>query len=236
MAERATVRLAPAASGRPAPTRRNPDGGFDGWREEYHANATYLPDRGIACLLVDGPGQGETRLYHRLYMSEDVERAFSAMVTHLRNDDRIGDRVGIWGNSMGGTLAALAAAHDQRISACCINGGSIRPAEILDRYPRFVAKIEGLFGLDDPESASAAIERLNLDGRLENTRCPLHVVHGTPDRIFLIENARAIYDGAASEDKTFTEFPDGDHCIYNHSHEKNCLTADWFVERLDRAV
>jgi esterase/lipase len=80
------------------------------------------------------------------------------------------------------------------------------------------------------------MERLNLDGRLEHTRCPLHVVHGTPDRIFLIENARAIYDGAASEDKTFTEFPDGDHCIYNHSHEKNCLTADWFVERLDRAV
>ena len=28
------------------------------------------------------------------------------------------------------------------------------------------------------------------------------------------------------------EWPDGDHCIYNHSHEKHTLVADWFTDRL----
>ena len=58
-------------------------GGFDGWREEYHVGATYLLARGIAVLLVDGPGQGETRVLQGLHMTSDVEKAFSAMVDHL---------------------------------------------------------------------------------------------------------------------------------------------------------
>jgi len=33
-------------------------------------------------------------------------------------------------------------------------------------------------------------------------------------------------------DKTFLEWQDGDHCIYNHSHEKNVAVADWFIDRL----
>jgi hypothetical protein len=27
-------------------------------------------------------------------------------------------------------------------------------------------------------------------------------------------------------------FDDGDHCIYNHSHEKHCLIGDWFLDVL----
>ena len=50
--------------------------------------------------------------------------------------------------------------------------------------------------------------------------------------MFLVENARALFDQAASTDKTFREWADGDHCIYNHSHEKHITVADWFADRL----
>ena len=53
-----------------------------------------------------------------------------------------------------------------------------------------------------------------------------------PIRCSSIENARALYDGAAATDKTWSEFPDGDHCIYNHSHDKHTRIADWFADRL----
>lgn len=208
-------------------------GGFDGWREEYHVGATYLLERGIAVLLVDGPGQGETRLFHGIHMGAGVEKAYSAIVDHLLADGRLAPSVGIWGNSMGGFLAALTAATDDRIAACCVNGGTIRPAEILDRYHRFTAKITPLLGIDDPDTAREAMEQFQLTpDLLDRLRSPLLVLHGTPDQVFLIENARALFDGAASTDKTFREWPDGDHCIYNHSHEKHVTVADWFADRL----
>ena len=128
-------------------------GGFDGWREEYHVGATYLVQRGIAVLLIDGPGQGETRLFHGLLGSR-VDGAFSALIDHLIADERLSDTVAIWGNSMGGFLAALVATRDPRIAACVVNGGTNRPAEILDRFHRFTAKIQPLLGIDDPDVAA----------------------------------------------------------------------------------
>ncbi|MGC0370223.1 alpha/beta hydrolase family protein [Microbacterium sp. SLBN-111] len=219
--------------GVPAPATVIIMGGFDGWREEYHVGATYLRDRGIAALLVDGPGQGETRLFQGITMDHDVDAAFSAIIDYLIADGRVGSTVAIWGNSMGGFLAALVASRDPRVAACVVNGGTNRPAEILDRFHRFTAKIQPLLGIDDPEAATAAMNEYVLTPEdLQRLTSPLLVLHGTPDRVFLVENARALFDAAGAEDKTFLEWPDGDHCIYNHSHEKHVRVADWLADRL----
>lgn len=208
-------------------------GGFDGWREEYHVGATYLVERGIAVLLMDGPGQGETRLFGGLTMGPDVTDAFSAMIDFIEGDARLNDDVGIWGNSMGGFLAAAAAIHDPRIRACCVNGGTVRPVEFPERFPRMIEKVQLLLGADDPARAMKAMADFTLSaGDLNRLRCPLLVLHGTPDQVFLVENARQLHDGAASTDKTWLEWPDGDHCIYNHSLEKHSIIADWFADRL----
>lgn len=208
-------------------------GGFDGWREEYHVGASYLRERGIATFLLDGPGQGESRLYGGLVLDHEFTIAFSTVVDHLLADGRLSDQVGIWGNSMGGYLAAAVAATDPRIAACCVNGGTVRPAEILDRFKRFTSKVQPLLGIDDPDQATEALGTFVLTpSDLAQLTCPLLVLHGTPDQVFLIENARALYNAAATGDKTILEWADGDHCIYNHSHEKHTLVSDWFADRL----
>ena len=51
-------------------------------------------------------------------------------------------------------------------------------------------------------------------------------------RSFSSRTRASSYNGAASTDKTFEEWPDGDHCIYNHSHEKHVIVADWLADRL----
>ena len=130
-------------------------------------------------------------------------------------------------------LAALVAIRDPRIAACVVNGGTTRPAEILDRFHRFTSKIQPLLGIDDPDAATRAMNEYVLTpADLADLTCPLLVLHGTPDQVFLIENARALFDQAGTADKTFREWTDGDHCIYNHSHEKHVTIADWFVDRL----
>lgn len=207
-------------------------GGFDGWREEYHSGSQYLVDRGLAVLLVDLPGQGETRLFHGLHMNAAVREAVSCYIDYLAGFMGLGQRVGVWGNSMGGCIAAMSALHDVRIAACCVNGGTVSPIEIVERYPRFSEKIEALTGIDDPVRAAAVLRGFDLSGQLSALTCPLLQLHSIPDQVFLLANARRIHDEAGSSDKSLVVWEDGDHCIYNHSHEKHCLVADWFVARL----
>ncbi len=212
-------------------------GGFDGWREEYHHGATYLLERGVAVLLVDGPGQGETRLFGGLHLDRDFVDAFRAVIDHVLAEPRLGEAIGLWGNSMGGYLAAAVTSADSRVGACCVNGGTVRPAEFPERFPRMATKAQQLLGLEDPAAAVAELSRLHLQPRdLSRIACPLLVLHGTPDQVFLVENARALFDGAASEDKTWREWSDGDHCLYNHSTEKHTLIGDWFADRLSRGT
>ena len=207
--------------------------GIGGSREEYETGSRYLIERGVSALLVDAPGQGETRLFEGLYLDEHVTDAIRAVVDIALADRHCNGRVGLWGNSAGGWLAALAAADDPRIAAVCMNGGTDRPTEILERFPRFVREMQQMTGHDDPARAREVIDRLTLSPhRLRELRCPLHVVHGTPDQVFHVEGARRVYDGASSTDKTLTEYADGDHCVSNRSNEKHMLIADWFADRL----
>ena len=134
---------------------------------------------------------------------------------------------------MGGYLAAALAAADSRIAACCVNGGTDRPAEVLDRYPRFIATVEALYGTDDAVEARERLERQRLGvAELQTLRCPLLVLHGEPDRVFLLESARRLFDSAGSTEKRLVVWPDGDHCIYNHSHEKHLMVGDWLSDQL----
>lgn len=207
-------------------------GGFDGWREEYHCGAEYLVERGIATLLVDLPGQGESRLFHGLYMDDKVHESVSALIDHLSTLQFVGSRIGLWGNSMGGCIAAMAALHDPRVAACCVNGGTVSPIELVERYPRFSEKIEALTGRSDSQEAAEIVRRFDIGADLPRLTCPLLQLHSVPDQVFLLENARRIHDEASSTDKTLVVWADGDHCIYNHSTEKNLLVADWFADRL----
>jgi alpha-beta hydrolase superfamily lysophospholipase len=209
--------------------------GISGSREEYETGSRYLTARGLAAALVDAPGQGETRLLGGLHFDEHAIDAVRALVDAVVAHPACDGRIGLWGNSAGGWLAVQAAASDPRVAACCVTGGTDRPTEILDRYPGFVAELQRMTGRDDPDDARAVFDRLAIGADiLGDVRCPLHVVHGTPDRIFRVDGARRIHAGARSPDKTLTEFPDGDHCVTNRSHEKHALVADWFADRLTR--
>ncbi|KQS66894.1 S9 family peptidase [Modestobacter sp. Leaf380] len=209
-------------------------GGMDAWREEYAAGAELVRDRGVALFLLDAPGQGETRVLGGLHLDRDVQLALSAAVSHVLADDRLGDRVAVWGNSMGGHLAALLAARDDRIAACVVTGGTVRPSETHTRFPRFLSKVQAMLGMaDDADGAKTLMDDLELDAAtLAGLTCPLLVQHGKRDAVFKIANARPIHDLSASTDKTWQEWADGDHCVDNHADEKYLAVARWLAPRL----
>ena len=207
-------------------------GGADGWREEYHQAGRALLARGVAAVLLDGPGQGETRILGGLPLRTAVERSFGAAVQNLRYDDRVSDRIGIWGNSLGGCFAARTASYDQDVAACCVVGGTWRPMEILERFPRFIDRIRAMTAEADASRASAILDAHTLERHDNRIACPLLVLHGGADRLFSALHAEQLAAWAPSTDKRFALWEDGDHCIYNHTAEKHGLASDWFAARL----
>ena len=103
----------------------------------------FLTARGLGAALVDAPGQGETRLLGGLHFDEHAIDAVRALVDAVATHPACDGRIGVWGNSAGGWLAVLAAAADRRVAACCVTGGTDRPTEVLDRFPRFVDNCSG---------------------------------------------------------------------------------------------
>lgn len=207
-------------------------GGADGWREEYYDGALFLIERGVAAVLIDGPGQGETRMIGGLFLDAAVERAFSTVVSFLINDQRTGDKVGIWGNSLGGNFALRAAAADPRIAACCDNSGPPDPASMLVTFPRIADRLRAMVGGLDIAATRTIFERLAITPRDNRVSCDLLMLQGNKDPLVSFADAQMIYESAPSRRKTMLVWDDGDHCIYNHSHEKHTQIADWFARAL----
>ena len=97
-------------------------GGLSGWGAAYLGAADAFTARGLACLLAEGPGQGEPRLSDRLYVDEHVTDGFARFLDAVAADPRLGEPVGVQGNSFGGLFAAHLAAQDPRVGACVVNG------------------------------------------------------------------------------------------------------------------
>lgn len=210
-------------------------GGADGWRESYYTAGMPLLREGIAIFLADGPGQGESRLFRGLYVTPSFAEDFAALVAHLKAHPALGGALGIFGNSLGGTLAATVATEVEGVTACCVNGGSIAPAEMADRFPRVLDKIAAMMGVDDRSAARSLLDGMDLRGRARAIRCPLLVLHGGADELFASASAQAIHDEAASAHKRMVIWEDGDHCVYNHAFERNAFTAEWFATHLLRS-
>ncbi len=203
-------------------------GGQSGWGATYLRAADALLDRGLAAFLVEGPGQGETRMRGGVLLDVDVPAAYSTFVDHVLADPSLGGSVGIWGNSMGGLFAATTAARDPRISAVCVNGAPARPR--LLGFRTFDEQAAAMLGGAEEASVQANFDRIALqdDDRIAGA---VLVVHGGEDPIVSREEQQPFLDAALGVADLY-EWEDGDHTIYRHGQERNAVVADWFAEHL----
>ena len=184
----------------------------------------------MAYLMIDGPGQGETRLFNKLYMEADNEDALNAIIEYMHKDDRF-NKIGMIGYSFGGYLVARTAAVSEKLNACAINGGSYNPKEILNFLPHFTHVFAALTNKKEA-SLDDFINNMTMDGYAEKIICPLLLNHGKPDPIFSVEGIQRIYNEAPAKHKTIKIWEDGNHCVTNHSTEVITMICDWFKEIL----
>jgi dienelactone hydrolase len=204
--------------------------GATGFKEETAAEAQLMVDRGLAVLNIDGPGQGDTCYFNHGYLEIEIEKAYRTMVDFLETDPRFG-QIAISGRSTGGYYVARAAATDERLAACVINGGSYAPEEILAVRPWYLRKFAILFGTDD-ETAAGLLPRMTLAGLAERIACPLLIVHGEKDPIFSVPGVQRIHDEARSADKQIRIYAGAGHCANGSETEAYNGMADWLSDRL----
>ncbi|MBS0343503.1 MAG: alpha/beta hydrolase [Proteobacteria bacterium] len=204
-------------------------GGQSGWGVAYLPIARALARRGLATLLAEGPGQGETRMNQGILVDVDMEAAFGQFVGFIASDASLG-KPGIWGNSVGGLWAARTAAADARIGACCVNGSFAAPA--LLPFRTFAEQAGAMLGTDDERAISQNFERMSFRPGRDRIACPLLVLHGGADPLVKLQDQQPFLDAATHADVTLRVWDDGEHTIYNHSAERTAFVADWFSQRL----
>jgi dienelactone hydrolase len=210
----------------PVPGRRGPApamvffDGFDITKEiQYFKGVPDLAARGIACLIVDGPGNGESVRFRNLYLHHETERYGTAAYDYLAGRPEIDSkRIGVMAISLGGYYAPRAAAFEPRY-ACCIAWGAQwdyhaiwkRRFERLDAgaLPSLSVPWQHLlwiFNVDTREAAMKKLEGFRLDGVVQKIRCPFLLVHGAGDEQIPLALAQQCFDAVGSRQKTLKVF------------------------------
>jgi pimeloyl-ACP methyl ester carboxylesterase len=127
-------------------------GGFDSTLEELYASAAAPAlERGYNCLTFEGPGQGGVIRKQKIPFRYDWEKVVSPVVDYAlsRTQDVDPKHIALMGISMGGYLAARAAAFEHRIAACILYNG------VFDGYDALASSL--------PNSLLTAIEKGNRE-------------------------------------------------------------------------
>jgi len=208
-------------------------GGVEGWAMDFDSTGHALAARGIDALLLDGPGQGETRFVHRHYLSKEWRDAYRYVLDYLEN--RAPELpIGFVGNSMGGSFAMAIAIEDERIRACCNNGGPIAPW-MAPQGTTFFSKMTAFCGVETTEETLERWETVTPGAPGPNSSYSLLMIQGGKDPLVSIPIAQMLFDNVPMKDKQMVIFSDGDHCIYRHKQDRDILISDWLRSTLSGA-
>jgi pimeloyl-ACP methyl ester carboxylesterase len=194
--------------------------GFDVTKEiQYFKGVPDLVARGVACLIVDGPGNGESVRFRGLYLRHDTESYASAAYEYLAARPEIDPkRIGVMAISLGGYYAPRAAAFEQRFACCVAWGAQWDYWQVWkERFDKLDAgnspslsvpwrHLLWIFNVDSREAAMQKLEGFRLDGVVQKITCPFLLVHGEGDEQIPLAIAQKCYDAVGSKNKTLKVF------------------------------
>jgi alpha-beta hydrolase superfamily lysophospholipase len=193
-------------------------------KEETFSWGGAFLEHGLAVLALDWPGSGESSLH--VPPTPDCDDFMEGVIAVVSGDPAIdATRIGLVGFSMGGAVAALAAANDRRVGAIVAVTPPFDPrpwfhqAQPLLR--RHLATIAG-----GEEHLSRLARGFALPGIIERIRCPVLVFGAGRDLIVPPEEAIR-FCSAAGESGTLLWYPDGRHGLYEELSDWTMEAAHW---------
>jgi dienelactone hydrolase len=221
-------------------------GGLDSFKDElWFMTGHGAVQRGIAVLMVDGPGQGGTLRRHKVATRYDYEVPVGKCIDFLsKRKDVDASRIAVSGSSLGGYYSARAGSKDHRLAACISHGA------IWDVEQRFRDRGEGhalashmkwVFGAKSMAEAIEKAKPFKLEGVLDGMKCPYLVLHGGHD-VLGVENSKTVYEYARSKGVKVTlrltsaEETGAEHCQHDNPTLGQELMIDWLADvfRIDQ--
>ncbi|KYF95839.1 hypothetical protein BE20_44110 [Sorangium cellulosum] len=198
---------------------------------EMHTFAQAFVERGVSALVFDGPGQGV--LAGTVPMALDFERVVGDVLGALHRHEAIDrDRIGIFGVTYGGYMAARAAAfHPREIKACvCVSG-----TYDVDNFPSMHVNVRKdfmyVFGVsNEDEMCRVAQSRMNLRD-VPGITAPFLAVHGKEDRVFPYDSCLRLMRWAKGEKELIGYDGEGQAAI-NCFRDAVPRLSDWMAEKL----
>jgi dienelactone hydrolase len=205
--------------------------GLDSAKEELEAYELPFLARGMATLVVDGPGQGEAEYIFPI--RADYEVPAKAIVDWLcGRADVDATRIGVWGVSLGGYYSARAAAFEKRIRACVALAGPYDWGAIWEGLPELTREAFRVRShLRTEDEALHFARTLSLEGVARQIACPLFLVTGKLDRIIPWQDAQRLA-AEVSGPVELLIIEDGNHVANNRPYRYRPQTADWMADQL----
>ena len=227
--------------------------GLDVTKEiQYFKGVADLVARGIACLIVDGPGNGESIRFRGLYLRPDTEHYATPVWEYVASRPEIdAKRIGVMAISLGGYYAPRAAAFEQRY-ACCLAWGAQWDYQKIwrERFERLaradtpslsVAAQHILWVLNarSQDDALKKLEPFKLDGVVQKITCPFLILHGEGDEQIPLSEAKKCFDAVGSKQKTMKIFSRDEggyhHCQIDNQSICSANMWDWLEVVLEPA-
>jgi len=159
--------------------------------------------RGMACLVVDLPGQGAAKRLQHLYMPPDTERLVSPLIDYLETrPDVDASRIGLRGVSLGSYSAPRAATAEKRIKAVWTTAGSFDVLrDLFDYYPPIQDRVRWIVGAKDLAETRKKLKDYTVEGVAQKIECPMLIGYGPTDRIMDPQGAFRLYEAAVNSDR-----------------------------------
>jgi uncharacterized protein len=200
--------------------------------------AEQLAERGINTLRFDFSYVGESSgKFENITYSGEVEDLRAAF-EWMRN--RYSDKIGIFGSSMGGSVALMFAAQEPAVAALVALAAPIHP----ENFPKRVLPLAGLErwrqrgyivfnGLRLKISLLEDLEQIDIVGAARTIQCPVLILHGDADEVVPVTEAYELHD-CLSCSKRLLILNGGDHRLSDPSLMDRALREglDWLADRL----
>ena len=215
--------------------------GMDGFKE---ANVSMYGDRwltrGIAVLVVEGPGQYESAVLGiHVSMPNWIEAARAIMDWIAARPEIDARRIGIIGSSFGSFFSTIICANEPRFRACAVSATCLEPGchtIFEEASPTFKQRFMWMSGYTDEDAFDEFCRTLTWEGHAENIRAPYLCVAGEADELSPLEHTERLMATLRCP-KQLVVYQDCRHSVGNVPSTNlgplpAGLVADWMDARL----
>jgi len=215
--------------------------GMDGFKE---GNVAMYGDRwlsrGIAVLVVEGPGQSESAVLGIHVSMSNWMEAGPAMVNWLAARPEIDpQRIGIVGQSFGSFFSTIVVANEPRLRACAVTATCLEPGchtIFEEASPTFKRRFMWMSGYTEESAFDEFCKTLTWEGHAEKIGVPYLCVAGEADELSPLEHTERLLNTLKCP-KQLVVYQDCRHSVGNVPSTNlgptpAVLVADWMNARL----